>query len=42
MIGHLLYVPATLIIGLVLGFLLGRRAAGEPDGPAWEEGLTDD
>ena len=40
---HLVYVPATILLGMVLGFLLGRRSVEGDDGrPAlYDEDLDD-
>lgn len=42
---HFVYIPAAMLVGMVLGFILGRRAAtNDPDGsrrPLYDDDLDD-
>ncbi len=32
-VSHFVYIPAAILLGMVLGFALGRRGADDPGGP---------
>ena len=40
---HFVYIPAAILLGMVVGFALGRRSAGEEGGarPLYDDDLDD-